>query len=162
MANKIPLKIESGQIMQFQAGDTISSTIAPGSGGPGGATITRIEQDLSATPARSGRFTVVDAAVTAASYILIKQATGPYTGKGTCADEASMDSITCYAEPLTGTFVVYWEVRPVLTQRPVQFQSQTRETVTTAFNASDEPKLRFESVLLGKAKGNVKFDYILG
>lgn len=33
MADKLPLKIKDGQIQQFEVGDTISATIAPGSGG---------------------------------------------------------------------------------------------------------------------------------
>ena len=35
MAEYIPLKIEGGQLKQFQAGDTISTAIAPGIGGAG-------------------------------------------------------------------------------------------------------------------------------
>lgn len=35
MADFLPLKIEGGQLKQFQAGDTISTTIAPGIGGAG-------------------------------------------------------------------------------------------------------------------------------
>lgn len=35
MAEFIPLKIEDGQLKQFQAGDTISTAIAPGIGGAG-------------------------------------------------------------------------------------------------------------------------------
>lgn len=37
MANKKPLYIENGRIQEYGAGDTISSTIAPGSGGSGGS-----------------------------------------------------------------------------------------------------------------------------
>lgn len=36
MANKKPLYIENGRIQEFGAGDTISASIAPGSGGGGG------------------------------------------------------------------------------------------------------------------------------
>lgn len=53
MADKIPLKVENGQLMQFQTGDTISSTIAPGSGGPGGANVGTATLDFGAFPGAS-------------------------------------------------------------------------------------------------------------
>jgi hypothetical protein len=43
MADRIPLKILStGRLAQFQSGDTISTTIAPGTGGSGGGTTAAI------------------------------------------------------------------------------------------------------------------------
>ena len=68
MPNVTPLKLVAGQIAQFQAGDTISSTIAPGTGG-GGVVITAVSVAL---PYSSNRQVVVvtDATVTATSKII--------------------------------------------------------------------------------------------
>lgn len=110
MANKIPLKIEGGKLKQFGAGDTISSTIAPGSGGT--PTFTTAEVSLGAAPVarRSGHFTVAGVGLTADKPVVIKQAVGPYTGKGTRFDESEMDSVAACGKVRNATTIdVYWE-----------------------------------------------------
>ena len=139
------------------AGTTLNAT-----GGGGAATITTVEKNLGATPVSSGLFVVTDAGVSASSKIIIQQAPGPYTGKGTLADEAGMDEIVVYAQPGSGQFTGRWHVRPTLAMRAVSFDGQTRAPVTTAFNAADQPRARTETVRLGKVKGNFKFHYMVG
>lgn len=94
MADVLPLKIDTatGMIKQFSSGDTISTTIAPGSGGGGGisppgtedvktsaftATIGRLDQvnttsgaitvSAPSSPSIGDRFGIVDARATSAT-----------------------------------------------------------------------------------------------
>lgn len=60
--------------------------------GSGGVSFTTVEVDLGNTK-RSGNFTIVSSGLTVNKQVMIYQATAPYTGKGTLADEAEMDYI---------------------------------------------------------------------
>jgi hypothetical protein len=158
MANVIPLIIAAGQIRQMQAGDTISSTLAPGGGGGGGATATTFEQNLGATAACSGKFTLTDAAIAATSKVLCWQAPGPYTGKGTLADEAAMQPVKVVAVvPATGSAVIHWETDFIVGVREVP-ASGSRNIATTIANLL--PTM-FEMFRLGKVRGNIKFSYVI-
>lgn len=76
---------------------------------PGSSSATLIERNIaSGSPAWQGKFVVIDANISFGSKINIWQAQGPYTGKGTRADEAEMDSLVCYAETATGSMTVKW------------------------------------------------------
>lgn len=66
------------------------------------------EKDLGSTPAHTGTFTVTDASILATSELLVWQVQGPYTGKGTRADEAEMDDVRCIAYPSAGAMTVRW------------------------------------------------------
>lgn len=59
---------------------------------------------------RSGHAQITGlAGLTAGKQVLIEQAPGPYTGKGTRTDEAEMDAISATAVVLNaGTIDVYW------------------------------------------------------
>jgi hypothetical protein len=110
MANKIPLKLESGKLKQFASGDTISAAIAPGSGGT--PLFTTVEVSLLSAPfaRRSGHFTITSSGLTANKAVVIKQAVGPYTNKGARFDEAEMDSIAVTGKVRDATTIdVYWE-----------------------------------------------------
>ena len=92
-----------------------SSGVDPGTGdvtitATGGTptiSMSSVEVNLG-TAKRSGHFTIAGSGLTVGKAVLIAQATGPYTGKGTRADEAEMDmlivtgvvtdasTITCY------------------------------------------------------------------
>jgi hypothetical protein len=102
------------------------------------ATVTAatVEVNLGNTPVWRGKFTVTDGAISTVSKILVWQAPGPYTGKGTRADEAEMQPVQVIAvQPLTGSAGVMWQTPPLL--------SGNRR--------------------LGRVRGNVKFHYqILG
>lgn len=67
---------------------------------------TVVEQDLGG--ARFGTFTITDSAIDASSTVLVVQAAGPYTGKGTLGDEFEMDQVQAVAEPGSGTATVRW------------------------------------------------------
>jgi hypothetical protein len=79
-----------------------------GAAGSGGASATTVEKNLGATAINQGTFTITDAAILATDKVLVTQAPGPYTGKGTRADEAQMDTISCIAVPAAGSATVYW------------------------------------------------------
>jgi hypothetical protein len=58
---------------------------------------------------RSGHFTIDDDDLTSGDLIMIQQAPGPYTNKGTLADEAEMDQITVSAMcDRDGFGTAYW------------------------------------------------------
>ena len=81
---------------------------AGNSGSEVGVTYTTIEKDLGATK-RSGKFTITGTGFTVGKQVLIYQATGPYTGKGTLADECQMDSIIAQGVVTSATNIdVYW------------------------------------------------------
>jgi hypothetical protein len=69
---------------------------------------TTYEADLGTTSRREGTFTITDSGIAADSKVLVQQAPGPYTGKGSLADEAQMDSILAVASPGAGFATVYW------------------------------------------------------
>lgn len=127
--------------------------------GGAGASATTVETNLGSTAVWRGKFTITDAAITASSKVHVWQAPGPYTNKGTRADEAEMDVLHCYAEPGTGSAVVKW--RSVESHNPIHSKptpynafipvAAVRELVTT-------PTILGMSVR-GKVKGNIKFTY---
>jgi hypothetical protein len=125
----------------------------PGGGG-GGASATTVEVNLGTTATWQGRFTITDAAIGTSSKVLVWQAPGPYTGKGTLADEAEMDRISCVCEPLAGTARVMWSTEPMITSGyalpngPREVQART-------------PMLQTFALRIGKVKGNVKFSYVV-
>lgn len=73
------------------------------------ADVRTAEVNLSSPARLSGRFTLTDALVTPTSKLIITLAPGPYTGKGTRADEAEMYAgIGFAATPAAGSATVYW------------------------------------------------------
>lgn len=139
------------------AGETATITIA---GGGAGASWTTVEANLGSASWR-GKFTITDAAISPTSKIAIQQAPGPYTGKGTRADEAEMDPIWCVAEPGSGQATVYWQTLPMLT--PIPYLSSGGDgggkssILSTAGKRSEFDIVGIRR--LGKVKGNVKFLY---
>jgi hypothetical protein len=75
--------------------------------------LTTVELNLGAAPnARRGGHVQITglAGLTAGKPVLIQQAAGPYTGKGTRADEAEVDMLTLAAKVLNATTIdVYWQ-----------------------------------------------------
>jgi len=138
-------------------------SVAPVGGGGGGGTATTVEVDLGSTAKSSGKFTITDAAIGAASKVLVWQAPGPYTGKGTLADEAAAQPVNVIAAaPAAGSCVVYWETPPIVAMvREVQ---QAHSIVGgTTFDRLDNQ--RWPDVFIprrhGKVRGNVKFTYMV-
>jgi hypothetical protein len=72
-------------------------------------TLTTVEVNLGSTPVRSGKFSITTTGLTSGKPVLIQQASGPYTGKGTKADEALMDMIIVTAKTTSTTNIdCYW------------------------------------------------------
>lgn len=106
-----------------------------------------IERDLGAIATWRGKFTITDAAIASTSKVLCWQAPGPYTGKGTRADEAEAQPVLVVSvEPASGSAVVRWETPPAYV--PV---------LDTAHAPWTQPGLR----RIGRVRGNVKFSYIV-
>jgi len=110
MADKLPLKLEGGRIKQFASGDTISATIAPGSGGPGGGVVyTNFTRDLGVS-CRSGTFDITGlSGLTSGKVVEVIQTAAQIASKGNARDEFEMDNIqlTGYVFDAT-TIRVYW------------------------------------------------------
>lgn len=73
------------------------------------ADVRTAEVDVGSSPRFSGKFTLTDADIASTSKLLVTLAPGPYTGKGTLADEAEMyGGISFSADPTNGSATVYW------------------------------------------------------
>jgi hypothetical protein len=125
--------------------DVAWDTDETGAGPGGGFSVTEIEQNLGSTPAWRGKFTITDAGIDAASRVLVWQAPGPYTGKGTLADESEMDWIQCHTVPGAGSAVVHW--------RSVQGFSGDQGHVNMKSGVAK---------VIGRVRGNIKFHYTIG
>lgn len=79
-------------------------------GGGGSSSFTVVEKDLGTNPRRSGKFTITGlSGLTTSKPVNIFQAVGPYTNKGTLADEAEMDGLIVKAiVTATDTITAYW------------------------------------------------------
>lgn len=131
-------------------------------GGSGGASGTTVEVDLG-TPKFTGKFTITDAAISATSKVQCWQAPGPYTGKGTLADEAMMQPVQIIAvAPATGSAVVYWQTPPY-----VAMSQQLSDGKFGAAGATFDRLMNqrtpavFTPTRIGKVRGNVKFTYTI-
>lgn len=143
--------------------DTGGKTTVTVSGG-GGSSATTVEVDLGSTAKTSGKFTITDAAISATSKVLCWQAPGPYTGKGTLADEAAMQPVNVVSvTPATGSAVVEWETPPMLTMSPVLQEGQRRKVVGATFDRviNQVLPISIETHRIGKVRGNVKFSYVV-
>jgi hypothetical protein len=115
--------------------------------------------DLGSTAKWTGRFTITDAAISGTSKVLCWQAPGPYTSKGTRADEAEMQPVSVIAvNPGSGSATVYWQTPPMIASRQVPTM-----TGGTATQIPKDPQAvaRIEAIRIGKARGNVKFSYLV-
>lgn len=75
----------------------------------GGSTFTTTEVNLGSVPRRGGHFTITASGLTTGKAVNIFQAVGPYTGKGTRADEAEMDTVVVSASVTSSTVITcYW------------------------------------------------------
>lgn len=133
--NGVPLSEKYGRRDSFGAGFAFSEPGedgmmgppgpqgAPGAagGGGGGLTLTTVEKDLGSVPVNAGTFTIAGS-FTAGKAVLITQAAGPYTNKGTLEDEAEMDPITATAYTVdTTTIRAYWHAAHGPVQGNVKF-----------------------------------------
>lgn len=131
-------------------------------GGGGGASGTTVEVDLG-TPKFTGKFTITDAAISATSKVQCWQAPGPYTGKGTLADEAMIQPVQVIAvAPATGSAVVYWQTPPYLAMSQ-QLSNGKFGAAGATFDRlmNQRTPAVFTPKRLGKVRGNVKFTYTI-
>jgi len=121
-----------------------------------GATL--IEKDLGSVPVFRGSFTITDAAISDSSKVLVWQAPGPYTGKGTLADEAELQPVQIVmVQTLNGSCVVKWQTPPMVSTDRIS--GNGRLNISTQNNQS-WPDI-FNPKRLGKIRGNVKFLYLI-
>ena len=75
-----------------------------------GLSLTEVEKNLGSTPKTSGSFQITGlSGLTADDPVLIRQTVGPYTGKGTRADEYELDSINVGGKVANATTIqCYW------------------------------------------------------
>lgn len=164
--------VSQGQIKTFDfVGAGVSVTVLNAiatvsiSGGAGGGAIT-VEVDVSAIATWRGKFTITDAAIGVGSKLLVWQAPGPYTGKGTLADEAELQPISIVTVvPALGSALVYWQTPPMLT-----FNKMPKSTVRgrpgatpgVDGNPSDVQAIVDGPITrIGKVRGNIKFTYMV-
>jgi len=128
--------------------------------GGGSFSATTIEANLGSTPVFQGKFTITDAAISSTSKVLCWQAPGPYTGKGTRADEASMQPVQVIAvEPAAGTATVYWQTPPMIGERLKNNETKINAGATFDRLANLRWPSEYSQVRIGKVRGNVKFSY---
>jgi hypothetical protein len=130
-------------------------------GGGGGASATTVELNLGSTPVWRGKFTITDAAISATSKVQCWQAPGPYTGKGTRADEAEMQPIQVIAvAPATGSAVVYWQTPPMVAMEQ-QYSDGKFNAAGATFDRlmNQRDPAVFTPTRINKVRGNVKFTY---
>jgi hypothetical protein len=119
---------------------------------------TTVEVNLSAVATWRGRFTITDAAISSTSKVLCWQAPGPYTGKGTLADEAEAQPVSVISvTPATGSAVVTWETPPMLVTVP---RAQMGQSIPITNYPKDPQAIAMGPAFRrGKVRGNVKFSY---
>jgi hypothetical protein len=128
------------------------ATGAPGAGG----SPTTVEVNLGATPVWRGKFTITDGTITGTSKVLAWQAPGPYTGKGTRADEAEMQSVNIIAvAPAAGSAVAYWETPPMVSYQGL---GHARSVAAAGTQASQGVDITFAQ-RINRVRANVKFTY---
>lgn len=77
----------------------------------GSYALTTVEVSLGSAPVarRAGRFTIAGSGLVTGKPVAVHQVNGPYTGKGTRADEAEMDRIMVAANVLNATTIeCFW------------------------------------------------------
>jgi hypothetical protein len=157
-----------GAIPRLKAGANVTITrradeyeIAAAAGG--GSSATTVEADLGATAVFRGAFTITDAAIGPTSKVLCWQAPGPYTGKGTRADEAEMQPVMVIAvEPAAGNAVVKWQTPPTIVHA-IQLHDGKRDAPGATFDRLSNQRWpdAFTPRRIGRVRGNVKFSYMV-
>jgi Repeat of unknown function (DUF5907) len=137
---------------------SMSGTTLNASGG-GGSSATTVETDFGSTAQFTGKFTITDAAITGTSKVLCWQAPGPYTGKGTRADEAELQPVLVMSvEPGTGSAVVKWQTPPMIIMQP---SPKMGGGTATSIPKDPQAVTSAQASRRGKARGNVKFSYMV-
>lgn len=91
-----------GTSLNYAREDHTHGTPAAGAGS--GSVVTTVEVNLGAKPVPNGSFTIAGS-FTVGKPVMITQAPGPYTGKGTLTDEIEMDQVNVTGYVLNGTTI---------------------------------------------------------
>lgn len=128
----------------------------------GAVSATTVETDIGSTLKFNGKFTITDAAISGTSKVLCWQAPGPYTNKGTRADEAEMQPVQVIAvEPGSGSAVVKWQTPPIFTTDFLSDRPAPNFGNGTAANSGTNRDYRPTTRRIGGVRGNVKFTYMV-
>lgn len=148
-----------GTTTKFLRGDGTWAAVS-GSGASG----TIVEKNLGSSPAWRGSFTITDAGIDGTKKVMVWQAPGPYTGKGTRADEAEMQAVNVVCvEPAAGSCIVKWQTPPMVTQRKVVDDPGMFEAIGATYDRASNQRWpeEYTPIRLGKVRGNVKFVYMI-
>lgn len=113
-----PLKARVGNDARYVR--TVNSVAPDGSGNVavsgGSLSLTEVEVDLGSTPATSGSFQITGlSGLVTDHHVLIRQAVGPYTGKGTLADEFEMDVVNVAGKVASASSIqCYWSTDSIV------------------------------------------------
>jgi hypothetical protein len=119
-----------------------------------------VEVDLGSSPIFSGSFVITDSSFTPTSRVLVWQAPGPYTGKGTLADEAAMAPVVVISvEPVEDECLVRWETPPIVVAVPQLVGSGGRNA--TGILEDVQARHLFTLERRGRVRGNIKFSYVI-
>lgn len=100
---------QAGHVLAWSGANLRFENQAPAGGAP---TLTTVEVNLGSVCRRSGRFTIAGSGMTIGKPVMIQQASGPYTGKGTRSDEAEMDQVTVTGKVISATVIeCFWQAR---------------------------------------------------
>lgn len=112
------------------------------------------------TPRCRGSFQITDAKITPGSHVLAWQAPGPYTGKGSRADEAEMQpvSVIC-VESGSGVATVRWQTPPMIVASPIHKQGRLEPIGATYDRLDNQRRFNVAMKRIGRVGGSVKFAY---
>ena len=100
-------RIEAGLARLVTAINAVDARVTAVSAGS--LTFRVAEINLGSFARRSGKFTIAGVGLTIGKPVTIFQAIGPYTGKGTLADEVEMDQILATGSVTSATVITcYW------------------------------------------------------
>ena len=118
------------------------------SGGGGGSVVGgTVEVNLGATPRHEGEFTIANGSLTPASRVLVWQACGPYTGKGSSVDESEWTHVSVKnVFPISSSARVFWQTPP-----------SSGVPGAAAGLGGNYPRSR----RINRVRGNVKFHYAI-
>ena len=151
------------QLQGFPGGTTFlradRTFVAPAGAPPAGTTV---EVNLGSVMVHEGKFTITDPVISASSKIMCWQAPGPYTNKGTRADEAAMAPVRVLSvEPGAGSAVVRWDSSQGFTPK----LAEPRPLNQFIPIAASRDIVGYPEVLgvgaRGFVRGNIKFSYVV-
>lgn len=95
-----------------------------------------VEVDLGSTPRRSGSFQITTTGLTAGQHVIIEQINGPYTAKGTLADEAEMDRVSVTGQATSSTVIQCYWTSPTVVKGNFKFAYTLVSTLNTVPDAT--------------------------